>query len=287
MPKTALEKAWADHSRLWEKNRWVYPVISRRAGGLSIGINLNLDKRCSFRCAYCQVDRSVAAAKIPLDLKALEMEIITLLEEYEKNGLTNFANFKDIDLEKRQVRDICLSGDGESTLEPQFESVCSLMAKIQQIYSKYPLQLTLITNGAHLHLENVRRGLRILTEHRGEVWAKLDAGSEEWFRKINGSAISLERIQENLKQTSKDFPMQVQTMLCRIGNVEPSPKEIDLYLNRLEKIYNAGGENLKGVQLYGVVRQTASPEVTALPKEFLENVAEKIKENFSIPVKVY
>ena len=40
-------------------NRFVYPVLSRRAGGLSIGVNLNPDKVCNFDCIYCQVDRTV------------------------------------------------------------------------------------------------------------------------------------------------------------------------------------------------------------------------------------
>lgn len=287
MPTNALEKAWADHSRLFEKNNWVYPVISRRAGGLSIGINLNPDKRCSFRCAYCQVDRALPGKNIPLDLKVLESEILTILQEYEKSGLESFGNFSEIPKEKRMVQDICLSGDGESTLVPEFEQVCELMLKIQKAYSHHPLQLTLITNGAHLHLEHVRRGLRVLTENRGEIWAKLDAGREEWFRKINGSSISLEGIQENLEKTSCDFPMQVQTMLCAIDKTAPSETEIENYISRLQRIYLAGKANLKGVQLYGVVRKTAEVNVEPLPREFLEKVAEQIRSVLPVSVKVF
>ena len=38
------------HSRNWQTNRYVYPVISRRSKGLSIGVNLNPDKVCNFDC---------------------------------------------------------------------------------------------------------------------------------------------------------------------------------------------------------------------------------------------
>jgi wyosine [tRNA(Phe)-imidazoG37] synthetase (radical SAM superfamily) len=284
---SALQKAYSDHSRVWELNRWVYPVISRRAGGLSIGINLNLDKSCSFRCAYCQVDRNIPGKSLALDLNLLEQEILSLIEEYKKNGLTGFSNFKEIAEEKRLIRDICLSGDGESTLVPEFKEVCQLMLKIQKQFTEYPLQLTLITNATHLQFPKVREGLSLLTSFWGEIWGKLDAGTDAWFRQINGSSMSLETIQNNLEMTVKDFPMQIQTMLCKIGDNFPSQVEIDAYLKRLEKIYYAGKENFKGVQLYGVVRQTALDTVSALPKDFLENVAEQIRNSLPVCVNVF
>ena len=34
-------------------NRFVYAVISSRAHGLSLGVNLNPDKLCNYDCLYC------------------------------------------------------------------------------------------------------------------------------------------------------------------------------------------------------------------------------------------
>ncbi len=34
---------------------YVYPVVSRRAGGVSVGINLSPDNACNWQCVYCQV----------------------------------------------------------------------------------------------------------------------------------------------------------------------------------------------------------------------------------------
>src|ERR1041384_5902109 len=48
---------FTQHSRSWRENRYVYPVVSRRSKGLSIGVNLNPDKVCNFDCIYCCVDR--------------------------------------------------------------------------------------------------------------------------------------------------------------------------------------------------------------------------------------
>ena len=63
------------HPRVFAANRYVYPVLSRRAGGISIGVNLNLDQSCNFRCIYCQVDRSQPAeAEFTSDRLAEELD---------------------------------------------------------------------------------------------------------------------------------------------------------------------------------------------------------------------
>ena len=65
-----------DHPRRFDTNRFVYPVLSRRSGGVSIGVNLNPDKVCNFDCIYCQVDRTTTS-----ETKFVEMS--QLLEELE------------------------------------------------------------------------------------------------------------------------------------------------------------------------------------------------------------
>jgi len=283
----ALHDAWADHSRLWEHNKWVYPVISRRAGGISIGVNLNPDKSCSFRCAYCQVDRTVPGPKYALDLHALEQEIVVMIEEYKRTGLATFANFKDVPEERRLIQDICLSGDGESTLVKEFPDVCAMMRRVQDKYPQFDIRLTLITNATHLQADGVTKGLAELTSKRGEIWAKLDAGSEEWLHVIDQTKVPLETIQSNLEETVKKFPMKIQTMLCNIGDRHPDETELALYMDRVERVYKANPANFRGVQLYGVVRHTALPNVTPLPKEFLESVATKIRERIPVTVEVF
>ncbi len=286
----ALHEAWADHSRLFEQNKWVYPVISRRAGGLSVGINLNPDKSCSFRCAYCQVDRTIPGKHFKLNLKELEFEIVTLIEEYKKNGLSDFSNFKNIYSEHRQIQDLCLSGDGESTLVPEFAEVCHLMRQMQERYREFNIRLTLITNATHLCAPNVWKGLETLTSLNGEIWGKLDAGTENFYKQINDSAVSLETIQSNLESVAQKFPLRIQTMVCKVGTFYLDEVEQKAYMERLRKIQNAAqkvGRQILGIQLYGVVRHTACSNVEALPIYFLENLAEKINVELQIPVSVY
>lgn len=287
MNQNALEKAWSEHSLLWEKNLWVYPVISRRAGGLSIGINLNPDKKCTFNCAYCQVDRTIPGSPQEINVNTIEAEIVRIFAAYEKNGLSDFALFRDVAPEKRRIKDICLSGDGESTLATSFAEICQMMRRLQDRYSRYLLQLTLITNATCLNRPNVQKGLEALTEKRGEIWAKLDAGSERWFQKIDRSRISLEQIQKNLESAVQKFPLRIQTMLCKIQNEFPDEEEIRLYIQRLQKIYVQNPSNFLGVQLYGVIRRTAIPEVLPLEKEFFEMVAQKIRETIPVHVAIF
>lgn len=65
-PATAIPNTLAavrDHTRVYRDFTYVYPVISRRSGGLSVGINLNPDKVCNFDCVYCEVDRKTPASR--------------------------------------------------------------------------------------------------------------------------------------------------------------------------------------------------------------------------------
>src|SRR6266498_5185736 len=56
-------------------NRFVYVVISSRARGLSIGVNMNPDKRCNFDCGYCEVNRGLPAWEEKLDADVMAKEL--------------------------------------------------------------------------------------------------------------------------------------------------------------------------------------------------------------------
>src|SRR5579864_4071125 len=56
-------------------NRFVYVVVSSRARGLSIGINMNPDKTCNFDCVYCEVHRNEAPREQILDVDVMAAEL--------------------------------------------------------------------------------------------------------------------------------------------------------------------------------------------------------------------
>lgn len=287
----ALIAAWSDHSRMWKDNTWVYPVISRRAGGLSVGVNLNPDHKCSFACAYCQSGPQEGHESIDIDIDGVERELRQFLAFYKSGEFNKCEFFGHVPEDKKVLKDLCLSGDGESTIVKEFPEVCRRMREIQkEYYGESGLgnfKLRLITNASRLGNEKVEEALQYLLECDGEIWAKLDAGTEEWYKRMNRSAVKFSTILDNLKKVILRYPICIQTMLCSLQGDSPSNAEIDQYIKNLEQVYNSNPGNFVEVQLYTVIRQTTLPDVLPLPKEFLQTVADKITAKLPVQVRIF
>ena len=52
-----IDPLHTQHERLFDDGRFVYPVLSRRSGGISVGVNLNPTRSATSSCVYCQVNR--------------------------------------------------------------------------------------------------------------------------------------------------------------------------------------------------------------------------------------
>jgi wyosine [tRNA(Phe)-imidazoG37] synthetase (radical SAM superfamily) len=283
-----IAQAWADHGRHFDKYDFVYPVVSRRAGGISLGVNLNPDLACNFDCPYCQVDRTASLASTPaLTINALRTELMNAIAHWMHNRFTDSPRFAGISPEQLDLKDICLSGDGESTMVPQFEAVCALLAEVQDALSITKPKLVLITNATLLHQEKVRRGLQKLTAKNGEIWGKLDAGTEAWFQIMSRSRFTLSHIESNLISTVAHFPLRIQTMLCTVDNALPSEAEIKAYAERIQRIVAANPRNLLEVQLYSIIRRTATSNVGPVPEDFLQETAKWLSERMDVSVNAY
>src|SRR3989338_4355766 len=82
-----------NHPRSYENNKYVYPVISRRSKGLSIGINMNPDKFCNFDCVYCQVDRTTPGIDPNIDVGILREELAGMIQLHESGELWKHPPF--------------------------------------------------------------------------------------------------------------------------------------------------------------------------------------------------
>ncbi|MGW8256861.1 MAG: radical SAM protein, partial [Thermoguttaceae bacterium] len=71
---------FGSHPRDFQDNLYVYPVLSRRAGGISIGVNLNRDKFCNFQCVYCQSARNKGCKTDFIDMQRLHEELDATVE---------------------------------------------------------------------------------------------------------------------------------------------------------------------------------------------------------------
>ena len=108
--------------------------MSRRSGGVSIGVNLNPDKYCNFDCVYCQVDRTVSGARVlrKLDLPRLREELDEMAELATGGRLFEGTRFSATPPDLRRLKDIALSGDGEPTVSPIFGEVVQICATFAQ-----------------------------------------------------------------------------------------------------------------------------------------------------------
>src|SRR5262249_8510713 len=173
-----------DPRRTYADNFYVYPVVSRRSKGISIGLNLNPDKICNFDCVYCQVDRTTPGSTRDVDVPGLLAELEEMLDLVTSGELFEWERFRVTPPELRRLNDIACSGDGEPTTCPEFLQIVQSVARIKQRRGLADVKLVLITNASMLHKPGVRQALTVLDAHQGEIWAKLEAGTEEYYRQV-------------------------------------------------------------------------------------------------------
>jgi wyosine [tRNA(Phe)-imidazoG37] synthetase (radical SAM superfamily) len=280
------DKIHTRHERTFETNRFVYPVISRRSGGLSIGVNLNPDKICNFDCIYCQVDRSFQGLTRFVQLPDLLEELEQTLASASSGRLFQHPDFAKVPDGWRELKDIAFSGDGEPTSHRNFDQVVAECARMKRRLGLDAVKLVLITNASLFHRDHVQRGLEVLDANQGEVWAKLDAGSEAYFRLVERTPIRLARILENITQAARQRPLVIQTLFMRIGGQAPDASELDAYCRRLNEIVAAGGQ-LKLVQICTVARRPAESSVTPLEDAEVDQMVSLVRERTGLTAAPY
>jgi len=287
-PRSSAHPLHEAHSRSFRTNRYVYPVLSRRSRGISIGVNLNLDKQCDFDCVYCQVGRAERGAteSQPLDVAQLADELDRTIELVTSGRLFEGPAFRDTPESLRRLNDIALSGDGEPTLHPDFSRAVAACAEARRRHGLDDVKLVLITNASMFHDDAVRRALDVLRDHNGEIWAKLDAGTEEYYRGVNRSAVPYQRILDNLTEAARRQPIVVQTLFARLAGQGPSEGELAAYGERLRRIVAAGGR-IARVQIHTVARRPAEPWVTALADEEIDAIGDRLRRETGLPVETF
>jgi len=256
---------------------YVYPVISRRAGGVSIGINLNPNNACNWRCIYCQVPNLKRGVAPPIDLKQLETELRGFLNELI-NG--NFMQEK-VPPEARKICDIALSGNGEPTSAKEFSQVIELIGRVKQDFPlPADLKLVLITNGSFIDRPYVLAGLIMMATMNGEIWFKLDSATSEGRLQINNTRMSMTRVFDNLKLATAYCPTWIQTCVFNQNGQPPSEKETLSYLEFIQKL-KSGSITVQGILLYGIERPSYQSESSTLSKvdeSWLISFADKINQ---------
>ncbi|MDQ3003650.1 MAG: radical SAM protein [Fibrobacterota bacterium] len=281
-----LQREQSHHPREFADFVYTYPVVSRRSGGISIGVNLNLDKFCNFDCPYCQVDRTVPKPKQAISVPAIRAELEKLLDAFDDTGVCRLDRFSGIPDADKRLKDIAISGDGEPTMVPEFAEVCAMLATVQSARPTLDFKLILITNSTLLDRDGVLEGIGHLLSKSGEIWAKLDAGTEEWYQKVNISRVSLDRVEANLIRLGGRHPFKIQSLFCGLDGVVPPQKELDAYLERLKRIRDSGSDILE-VQLHTLARKPAQANCTPVTTAILSDLQAGIESAIAVPARVY
>ena len=284
-----IKSSWAavqDHTRHFSDFTFVYPVISRRSKGLSIGVNLNPDKVCNFDCIYCEVDRRIPGAVTEVDLRQMKDELTAMIRFAKDGGLAKEPKFDEVPWLTRKVKDIAFSGDGEPTMIHNFADCVQTVVDVKQAEDLDATEIVLITDAAGLDKADVKRGLEIMAAHEGEVWGKLDAGTEDYFKAVNRTNVKFQRILDNLLTTAKKRPIIIQSLFLKVHGDQMSAAELESYCDRLQDL-SAGGGQIREVHLYTVARPTPEAFATKLEPAELESMAAMVRERTGLTVAVF
>ncbi|MCL2042697.1 MAG: radical SAM protein [Treponema sp.] len=256
-----------DNHREREKGVLVYPVYSRRAGGLSVGVNLYPGKKsCTFDCPYCEVFPFATNAEFSVE--QMEQDLRLVIADALKQNIP--------------VKDICFSGNGEPSLSPHFPEALKLAGRIRNELAP-TAELVLITNGTGLLQPDIFSLLRDAASGSTalNIWLKLDAGTPAWYQKMNSSAITHEKLVAAIQEFAACAPFTIQTMLCAVDGKQPPPEEVQAWeklVTELVVIASEKGQGIRKIQMYGKARPSPEdPKAQSLPVSYLEERADSLR----------
>ena len=284
-----IRSSWAavqDHSRHFADFTFVYPVISRRSRGLSIGINLNPDKVCNFDCVYCEVDRRVPGLVSRVDLEQMKDELVAMIRFAKDGGLAKEPKFEEVPWLTRDIKDIAFSGDGEPTMIENFTECVTAVAEVKKAEKLERTRIVLITDAAGLDKADVKAGLEMLDNNNGTVWAKLDAGTEAYYQQVNRSHVFFDRILKNINTTAQSRPVVIQSLFLKLHEAIMPEKELEAYCQRLNDIQTADGK-IQEVHAYTLARPTTESYASRLSTEELNTLADTIRDRTGLNVSAF
>ena len=274
------------HPREYRENRYVYPVLSRRARGISIGINLNPDKVCNFDCIYCQVDRTTPPVIRDVDEALLRDELRGMLREAADGTLFERPEFRAVPADQRVVRDITFAGDGEPPSYPNFLGVVRDTLAIKAEAGLPDLKVILLTNATLIDRPRVREAMRLMDAANGEFWLKLDAGTAEYYKLVDRTTIPFDRVLRNIAGAARQRPVVLQSLFMRVRGEAPPQSEIEAFCGRVRDILDAGG-GIRLIQVYTVARRPAESWVTPLADREVDALAATVRTRLPVPVEAF
>lgn len=268
-----------NHNRTLSSMKYIYPVVSRRAGGVSIGVNLNVNNACNWHCIYCQVPDLSRGLPPPVDLTLLERELREFLYD------VMYGDFMEryVSVGDRQLKDIAFSGNGEPTSSKEFSQALLIIERVLREFnlldtdSTNSIKIRLITNGSLLNKPSTLAAIRHLAACNGEVWFKIDSGTKEGFNSINNVNIDPLNHIKRLIKCAQACPTYIQTCMFSFDGLLPKESDVLAYLLLVKKAVHV----VQGIHLYSVARpslQTEGTRISQVPPSWLDTIGQMIRE---------
>jgi wyosine [tRNA(Phe)-imidazoG37] synthetase (radical SAM superfamily) len=211
-----------------------------------------------------------------VETDALLAELDQMLDLATSGRLFETTRFVATPTRLRRVNDIAFSGDGEPTTYRNFDELIAACAEVKRRHGQDTVKMVLISNASMFHRPHVQRGLAILDANNGEIWAKLDAGTEAYYQLIERTTIPFDEVLANIIAAARVRPIVIQSLFMQVDGVGPSDNELTAYCERLSEITAAGGR-LSLVQVYTIARPPAESNVAALPDAEVDRIVTLVR----------
>jgi wyosine [tRNA(Phe)-imidazoG37] synthetase (radical SAM superfamily) len=258
-------------------------VVSPRARGLSVGVNMNPDKYCNYDCVYCEVNRAQASRETELLVDVMAAELKRTVAFVQEGRLRERPWCRTMPDELLQLRHVALSGDGEPTLSPRFEEALEAIIHVRALASFF--KLVLITNTAGFDRPHVLGMLKHFVKS-DEIWVKLDGGTQAYINRVNKADVPIEKILSNILLVAQQRPVVIQSLFPAINGEEPPVEEIEHYVQRLQDL-KRNGAKISLVQIYSATRPSPRAEFGHLPLKTLSHIAQAVRQGTGLKAEVF
>jgi wyosine [tRNA(Phe)-imidazoG37] synthetase (radical SAM superfamily) len=280
-----MHEAAFGYPRDFLENKFVYLVISPRARGLSVGINVNPIVQCSFQCLYCEIDRAKPPRVSHFDAERMARELRATLALAASGGLRQRSRYANLPEDLLQVRHVAVSGDGEPTISSHFADALHAIVHLRLRRQVPFFKIVVVTNSTALDRPEVQLALKFL-DGADEIWAKLDGGTQAYLRRLNGATIPLAKIMDNILLVARRRPVVIQSLFPAIEGTPPPAEEIEQYALRLKELKKAGGQ-ISLVQVYSATRPMAGTGCGHLPLKTLSRIAKTVRRVAGLRAEVF
>tara|TARA_Y100000022_G_scaffold200740_1_gene218210 strand:+ start:4451 stop:5341 length:891 start_codon:yes stop_codon:yes gene_type:complete len=270
-----------DHDRNIFDSKYVYPVVSRRAGGLSLGVNLNTNNACNWQCIYCEIPNLTRGGPEPIKVELLKDELNLWIDQ-----IINSNFLKENTPPGTTFADVALSGNGEPTAAPEFLDVLEIIIaslKEYKLIDKIPVRL--ITNGSFISKK--KECLKVFNRYHGEVWFKIDAADEGSIKLINQVNLDPNSMINKLKTCAEACQTVIQTCLLKINHQVPTND----FLKKYSSLIKPYEKLIKKIDLYSLARPSLQNNqaitIERLSLDELNNIKNILQKHLTIKIDVF